>query len=167
MICKSTFCFLHKHPTIILSLIWLLGLFAGSLLAVACDFSGYFLLPDREYRANFIVRFFLMFMPFIASFLFFRIASNVPIYILAFLKACIFMFCTSYVLYALPENSWLLKSFIFFLDSVLVVCLIWLWIRMVSRQLKLKDFAIVLSIAVLAFVVDNCFVSPYFTSLFN
>ena len=166
MICKYGFSY-ERRTAALLSFSWLIGSLVGFVFAIVCKNSDVCLAFSNVYMTNVFTRLLLFLSPLIITLILHIISFRFLIYFIAAGKAFLYLFGASFVLLSFSSNGWLFRFFLFFADSVSVICLLWLWLRILTKGFRKKEFLITFLIVFSAFVMDNCYISPYFLRILS
>ena len=157
-------------PVIALVVFWVSGLFAG--LYTVSDLPGSVLplVHSILYRPTSIagiilVQLFPLFLSLIAC----RLHRPYLIIPVAFFKAFSFAYCAFGIILAFGDAGWMMRWLFLFSDSIMVVFLLWFWIRSFSENRKfwIIDLIICLSASTFLFVVDYFAILPLSINLVN
>lgn len=153
---------------LILALFWCLGLWVGYSIAAKTSLSVLMRTISLE-RVSFVGLVIAAVFPLLISAL--TVQLSVPSLILpiAFFKASLFGYCVTALSFVYADAGWLARWLYIFLDSFMLMFLLWFWIRNItgkSRSFR-KDLAICFFAASLLVCIDYFIVSPFSVMLFN
>lgn len=164
--------FLSKHKRVVLSLLlalfWCIGLLAGYTVATKTSFTVLMHTFSLQ-RVSFVGLVFATIFPLSLSAAAFRLSLPLLILPIAFTKAFLFSFCASALTLIYADAGWLARWLYTFSDSIMVIFLLWFWVRNITKRAGIfqKDFAVSLFAASLLICIDYFIVSPFSVMLFN
>lgn len=155
---------------LLISCFWIAGFLLGSYYGLRLTDKSCFLLHNAVYNpASFFSLYLVLFSPFILSTLLIR--SHIPFatLLITFTKALSFGFCACGTVVAFSSAGWLIRSLLLFSDSIIVVLLLWFWIRNIAHSGNHLNADISIC-AVFTFTIsciDYFAVSPFLDALLN
>lgn len=160
-ICNSPGC---KRPVLFLAICWLLGIAIGIVWATTVPSSVFSLMLTSLCRRVSIVGLLVVLVfPLFSSAVAFLFNRLRYIYLLAFLKGICYGFCILILLILFGKAAWLVRCFILFSDSCVLIPLFLFWIRHLNCSSRglCKDVIYCFALSFLAGAVDYLFVSPF------
>lgn len=154
----------HRKNTIFISCTWLLGLFAGLLVALRTVTIHNTWTQSLQYSDLSVVGFFAMLiLPYLLSAILFRVSSWKFVLPLIFLKAFIYSWCATTIVRAFGYSGWLFRFLLLFSDSLTVVLLLWFWIRNCNYDVagRQRDLLFCLVLTLIIGCIDCSMISPF------
>lgn len=156
--------------TVLISFVWIVGLLFGCHLGLQLTDSGILLMYNAiRFPFSFASLYFILFLPFILSALFVRLSAPLLSLIVVFIKALSIGCCTCGIMLAYSSAGWLIRFLLLFSDTLIIILLIWFWIRNIAGDGKKLNADVFLS-AVFLFIiscVDYFVVSVFLSELLN
>lgn len=153
---------------LLLASFWTTGLLIGYTVAAKTSISLLMRAFTLE-RVSIVGLVLVTILPLILSAAAYRL--SVPYFILpiAFIKAFLFSFCACALALVYTDAGWLARWLYIFSDSLMVIFLLWFWVRNIPnvKGSVQKDFVICLIAASLLISIDYFIVSPFSVMLFN
>lgn len=167
---RSAAVFWRKYAIIFLSFSWLLGLLCGLFYWFhSFQVQKHLFLSAYYADASILDIFLISILPVLVSVLFVYVNAPVLLIPLAFIKAFSFSACSIGFLWAFGTAGWLLRLLFMFSDCILVLVLLWFWIRHISgdRMLLRKDTFTCVKIMLMVGIFDFLFIVPIIQTVFN
>lgn len=153
---------------IVLSLLWIYGLFLGALLSFSADsLLSSTMLSVIDGRLSIISFLSALLLPLFFTVLAVYISQPVVIFLLIFMKAFLFSFVGIGLLNSFDSSAWLLRCLLMFSDSLLLPILWWIWLQSFSndRQAVFR-FSILAAAGILLIgCIDYTLVAPFLDAL--
>ena len=160
---------LSNRPVFMLVLSWSLGQILAIILASISGDSFFTLMRMAvSTRVSIVGLFAMSYLPFLFSAFAVYICKPKLLYLIVFLKALLFVFCSLSCVAVFPSAAWLVRILLLFSDSLLLPVLCWFSIRHISGYGNLKnDFSLCTAFFILAASLDYCVVSPFLVMLID
>lgn len=169
-ISRSSTCRIYTVRTLLIACIWIIGFLFGCYLGWQLTDSGTLLIRNAVwFPSSFFSLYFVLFLPFVLSAIFIRISAPLLSLVVVFLKALSVGCCACGVIVAFSSAGWLIRSLLLFSDSLIVVLLLWFWIRNIAGDRKKLSTDVFLC-AVISFIIsciDYFAVSAFLAALLN
>lgn len=154
----------RQFRILLLSCIWVTGLFAGFYYALhASTFLSSLMRSVAKSRLSIVGLLFTLSLPFFTSAFFLRLSKPMLILAVAFIKAFCFSCCSYSLTVAFGDAGWLVRSLLLFSSSCSTVILLWFWVRNLSCENEAikADFLLCMIANVLIGCIDYIVVSPF------
>ena len=152
----------------ILSVVWIAGLLTGAALAnnISYQLVGYKLILDRISLLGLL---FSTVLPLAISAVAIIIQAPCLIFPVAFIKGLMHAYSTLVIYSVYGAAGWLAKWLFVFSDSILILFLLWFWLRMIAGKCTsfTRDLLICSIATVVVVCIDFLIVSPFSVMLFN
>ena len=155
---------------IAISAAWVFGLICGVFFALHTSDITVSLMRSVLYdRLSIVGLLVALVFPFVLSAILLRYLSTLAIVPLVFLKAYLFSWCACGVYFAFGDAGWLVRWFLIFSDSLIVVLLLWYWLSHASgrRDAMKSELFLCITTALLVGCFDYCVISPISSMLFS
>lgn len=158
--------FFRKNSHLLLAFFWVLGIVAGICFAGDMDPVLQELLPQAvasqpqlwgivwSAAAPFLLTFFAIYI------------SEPLLLLVCFFKAFSFGFCSHGIRLCYGESSWLVQLLFLFSDYILIPCLYFLWLRLLSRSgSHRRELVLFFLMAIAVALVNFRLIAPFLTKL--
>jgi len=153
---------------ILLIAVWVAGLVCGCFIAAQAS-DTYLLLMHRAANSSVSITGLLsaVLLPFLMIAFSVYISRPKLIYLICFLKACVFTITGISVMYAYGSAGWLVRLLLQFTDSVALLLLCWFALRHLdgSKDKLWSDTALCGVLTACLGCIDYCYVSPFLVML--
>ncbi len=151
---------------LILSLLWLLGLLLGVVLAGTGDIVPSLMRTASGTPVTIVSLLLRCTLPFLISLLAIHFSKRWIVFLLCFFKAFLFGLCICSVTFCFYQASWIVILLLIFSDIVLMPVLFYFWIKHIdSVGVKMHSSMLCCAIAIVVACVDYCYISPYLVLL--
>ena len=158
----------HRSSIYILTFLWTFGLSSGMVLASRARLvTDSWMCAVTTNSVSILSLLITMLIPFLISFVAFRLGSAIMIYLLAFLKSFLYGFSRCLMIHLFLGATWFLNVFLFFSDSILTVILLLYWFHRFQKSnvYSLRNDLIYLFSAVAVCIFDYLIVLPIWTKI--
>ena len=155
---------------LLVSFVWILGFLIGNYFASQTADIHHLLLHNIAFcSVSFLGLYFALFFPFILSAFLIRSPVQSFTLLIVFAKALSIGFCACGIMIAFSSAGWLMRSLLLFSDSLIVILLLWFWIRNYTYEIsKLNtDLSICAVLSFIISCIDYFAVSPFLEALLN
>lgn len=156
--------------TAVIACVWIIGLLLG------CYLVSHSTVTDALINLNFILfpasffhLLFVLFLPFLISAFLIRFSLPLLSLSVVFAKAIMVGCCSCTILAHFSTAGWLIRSLLLFSDSLIIILLVWFWVRNIAGD-RSKLYTDTILCTVLTFIIsciDYFAVSPFLVTLFN
>lgn len=147
---------------------WICGISAGLFLAscMHCDSASLMRALILE-RVSIVGLLIVLLLPYVLSVAAFYFSARALIYLIAAGKGICFSFCIYLLMAQFSTAGWLLCRLLFFSDFAILVPMFLFWIRCLNcdQQSLTRDSLRYLIVALGAWIMDCCFISPFTVNL--
>lgn len=169
-ISQNCACKFITFRTALITSVWIIGLLLGCYLGFqSAEESALIIHNIILVPASFIRLFFALFLPFVLSAFFIRLSVPLLSLFIVFIKAISVGCCSCGMLVVFSSAGWLIRFLLLFSDSLVIVLLLWFWIRNIAGDRRKFYFDLLLCSVLVFFIscIDYFAVSPFLATLFN
>ena len=155
---------------LLISVNWITGFLFGCYLGSQLTDTGVSVMHNVvSCPLSFFSLYFVLFFPFVVSAVFIKLSQPLLSLLVTFAKALFVGYCSCGILIVFSSAGWLIRSLVLFSDSLIIILLLWFWIRNIAGDGNKFKSDIILC-AVLSFAIsciDYFAVSPFLEALLN
>lgn len=153
-----------KRSQLCFSMCFIIGLLLGALLArFTIGRGNATIVMAATCSALLPVQIVIMVVPLAISVLAVRLSASIAFFPLCLIRSFTFGYCSCGVFMAFQSAGWLIKGLLLFSDSILIVPLLWFWLRHLdgSRQHLKSDALLYVGFSLIVCFLDFLYISPF------
>lgn len=156
-----------KLKIMYLGFVWILGLLIGFCFSkIICYSYNPMVRIAQLGNVSIVSLIFVKFLPLIIIILLTLFTGDKYIFIVAFIRATVFSFCTGIIYFVYPNCSWLLIPLMFFSGFLINVFLLDYWMRTIVYRRRSSKYVLQYSLCIaLILLMEHFLVSPFIASL--